>query len=211
MTPAEQIALWADQLRDISAMGLHYTDGPYDRPRYEAVQNVAMAMSAMATGTVLDALEPLRAPIFSRPTPLTTGDAAVIDPADDRILMIRRADSGQWAMPGGALEVGETPAEGVVREVLEETGIRCEATDLVGIFDARLCGTVSSHHLYHFVFMCRPLNREAPVPSLTPQEVLEVAWFDEREVPQDLFPGHAVRLAEVFRFLHEQGPTYFDR
>lgn len=211
MTPAEQIALWADQLRDLSATGLNYTDGPYDRARYETIREIAMAMSAYATGTTLDALEPLRVPIFSRPTPLTGGEGAVVDPADGRMLLIRRADTGQWAMPGGGYEVGETPAEGAVREVLEETGIRCRVTDLVGVFDSRLCGTISRHHIYHFVFLCRPLNREAPGPQGTPQEVLQVAWFDEREVPQDLFPGHAVRIAEVWRFVHHTGPAYFDR
>jgi ADP-ribose pyrophosphatase YjhB (NUDIX family) len=82
------------------------------------------------------------------------GDGAVIDP-DGRLLMDRRADNGMWAMPGGALEVGETPAEGVVWEVLEETGVHCRPVAMVGVFDSRLCGTESRHHLYHFVFLCR--------------------------------------------------------
>ena len=66
-----------------------------------------MAMLALATGETLAEMEPLRAPVFSRPTPFTVGDAAVIDD-DGRILLIRRADNGRWAMPGGALEVGST-------------------------------------------------------------------------------------------------------
>lgn len=126
MLSARQIALWADRLRDISALGLHFTDSRYDRERYQAVQNVAMVMLVAATGEPVEELELLRATIFSRPTPLSVGDAAVIDD-EGRILLVRRADNQKWAMPGEALEVGETPAEGVVREALEETGVEEDA------------------------------------------------------------------------------------
>jgi ADP-ribose pyrophosphatase YjhB (NUDIX family) len=69
-------------------------------------------------------------------------------------------------MLGGALEVGETPVEGVVREALGETGLRCRPRALVGVFDSRGCNTLSRHHLYHFVFLCESLNAEAPeMPS----------------------------------------------
>ncbi len=211
MTPAEQIAAWADRLRDISAMGGHFARSIYDEHHYRAVQDIAMAMLAMATGEPPEAIEPLRAPVFSRPTPFVGSDAALIDPADDHILLIRRADSGQWAMPGGALEVGETPAQGTVREALEETGIRCEPVRLAGVFDSRLCGTTSRHHLYHFVFICHPLNREAPAQALTPNEVLETAWFTAEHLPTDLYPGHATRIAEAFRVWRGERDVYFDR
>jgi hypothetical protein len=111
MTPAQQIALWADQLRDLSALGLHFADDKYNQDRYLIIQNIAMAMLALATNESMAEMEPLRAPIFSRPSPISVGDAAVIDDVG-RILLIQRADNGLWAMPGGALEVGETPAEG---------------------------------------------------------------------------------------------------
>lgn len=91
MTLAEQIALWADKLRDLSALGLYFADNIYDKERYQTVQDIAMAMFALATNEPLERLEPLRAPIFSRPTPLAAGDAAVIDDAG-RILLIQRAD-----------------------------------------------------------------------------------------------------------------------
>lgn len=137
MRDAEQITAWADKLRDISALGLHFAQNPYDRENYKTAQDIAMAMLALATGEPLEQIEPLRAPIFSRPTPFAVGDAAVIDDAG-RILLVKRADNGKWAMPGGALEVGETPAEGVVREALEETGVECQAVVLVGVFEDSL-------------------------------------------------------------------------
>jgi ADP-ribose pyrophosphatase YjhB (NUDIX family) len=161
MTPAQQIALWADKLRDMSALGLLFTQNIYDRENYRHLQDIALEMLAMATAQTPPDVEPLRATIFARPTPISTGDGAVID-VTGRILLIRRADNQKWAMPGGALAVGETPAQGVTREVFEETGIRVEAVSFAGVHDSRLCGSLAPFHLYHFLFLCRPLNGDAP-------------------------------------------------
>ena len=209
MTPAEQIALWADKLRDISAMGLYFSKNIHDKEAFRAVQTIAMEMLALATGESLEQMESLRASVFSRPTPISAGDAAVIDDRG-QILLVQRADNGKWAMPGGALEVGETPAEGVVRETLEETGVRCRAVSLVGVFDSRFCGTLSRHHLYQFTFLCEPLNKqvwETPTHAL---EVLDVGWFSKGELPVAMDPGHVTRIPEAYRVWHGDRRAFFD-
>ncbi|GIE86812.1 NUDIX domain-containing protein [Actinoplanes regularis] len=53
---------------------------------------------------------------------------------DGGILFQRRRDTGQWALPGGAQDIGETPAECAVRECLEETGIIAEVTGFLGVY-----------------------------------------------------------------------------
>jgi len=208
LTVAQQLALWADQLRDASAMGLHFTKNVYDAAHYKTVQDVAMALLALATDTPLAEMEPLRAPVFSRPTPFSGGDGAVID-AEGRLLLIRRADNGLWAMPGGALEVGETPAEGTLREVWEETGVRAAATALVGVFDSRRCGSATRHHLYHFVFLCRPLGAVVE-PPIHVHESLERGWFAEDALPPELDPGHRTRIPHAFRVWRGEGGAFFD-
>ena len=50
------------------------------------------------------------------------------------MLVINRTDNGNWALPGGALDLGESLVQTAVREVKEETGIDCEITGLVGIY-----------------------------------------------------------------------------
>jgi ADP-ribose pyrophosphatase YjhB (NUDIX family) len=52
----------------------------------------------------------------------------------DEILMIRRTDNGNWAVPGGGMDLGESITDAAVRETREETGITCEITGLVGIY-----------------------------------------------------------------------------
>ena len=50
------------------------------------------------------------------------------------ILLIRRTDNGNWALPGGAVDLGESVAQAAVRETLEESGIECTITGIVGIY-----------------------------------------------------------------------------
>lgn len=210
MTLAEKLAFWADKLRDVSAMGLRFAENIYDQAHYKTVQDIAMEMLALATDTPLAEMEPLRAPIFSSPMPFPVGDAAVIDDAG-YILLIRRADNGLWAMPGGALEVGETPAEGVVREAFEESGVRATPVALVGVFDSRLCGTVSRHHVYQFVFLCHPVDGHTAETPPYAHETLGAAWFAENALPDDLDPGHATRIPHAFRVWHGKDDAFFDK
>ncbi len=179
----------------------------YDQTRYRAVQDTAMEMYALASGETVGRLDPLRATLFSRPTPLTVGDAAVIDPTG-HILLIQRTDDQKWAMPGGALEVGETPAAGVVRETFEETGVRCQPVALVGVFDSRLCGLISRHHLYVFTFLCRPLD--SIQSHFHCDETLDTGWFAEDALPEAIHPGHPSRIPEAFRVWRGDQRAYFD-
>lgn len=67
-------------------------------------------------------------------TSLVPATSAVILNAEGRVLLHRRADNGLWSLPGGAMEIGETVKQCVVREVLEETGLDVRPTGLVGIY-----------------------------------------------------------------------------
>jgi ADP-ribose pyrophosphatase YjhB (NUDIX family) len=67
-------------------------------------------------------------------TSLVVGGSAVVTDDAGRILLHRRADSGNWALPGGRMDIGETFAACVVREVKEETGFDVRINRIVGIY-----------------------------------------------------------------------------
>lgn len=53
---------------------------------------------------------------------------------DGAVLLIQRSDNGNWALPGGAMDPGESMTDAAVREVEEETGVWCEITGIVGVY-----------------------------------------------------------------------------
>ncbi len=207
---ASQILLWADQLRDISALGLRFTKSDYEREHFRNIQAISMAMFALASGHALDEFQALRETIFARPTPLSVGDGAVIN-AKGEILLIQRADNQCWAMPGGGLMVGETPAQGVEREVFEETGLRCRAVQLAGVHDSRLLPSASLHQLYMFLFVCEPLSEIDLANASHANETLDCRWFAEDALPTALDPSHATRIPIAFQAWRSQQTVYFDR
>ena len=69
-----------------------------------------------------------------REAQLRLGCSAVIFNEDKKALLTRRSDNGQWCLPGGAMEAGESVAEACAREVWEETGLRVEVLRLIGVY-----------------------------------------------------------------------------
>jgi ADP-ribose pyrophosphatase YjhB (NUDIX family) len=91
--------------------------------------------------------------------PVAAVGAVVID--GDAVLLIKRAfppRQGEWSLPGGQLELGESLADGVRREVREETGLEVEVGPVVEVFD-RVHHDEAGRIRYHFVivdFLCHP-------------------------------------------------------
>jgi ADP-ribose pyrophosphatase YjhB (NUDIX family) len=73
-------------------------------------------------------------PDAPRPNSLVVAASAVVTDGAGDILLVRRTDSGNWALPGGTMELGENLPACAVREVLEETGLSVEITGLVGTY-----------------------------------------------------------------------------
>jgi ADP-ribose pyrophosphatase YjhB (NUDIX family) len=208
ISPAEQIAFWSDQLRDLSAAGLEYANNTYDKKRYETIQNLAIEMLAFATEQPLESLLPLKSTIFSRMSPVVAGAAAVIN-KEGKILLMRRADNQLWAMPAGQMEVGESPAEAVVRETYEETGIHCVPKALVGIYDSRRWDEGILHHVYKFTFWCEPQEEQSYEP-FDPLETLEIGWFAHDDLPNDLYKDHYKRISDAYEVRNGNVQAYFD-
>lgn len=107
--------------------------------------------------------------------------AVVLDNAG-RLLLIRRTDNDQYSIPGGAQEIGETPAAAVRREVVEETGIDIDVTGLVGVFSdpshviAYDDGEVRQE--FSVCFHARPIGGHARRSD----ESSEVLWADPTQL-----------------------------
>ncbi|WP_238006161.1 NUDIX domain-containing protein [Dactylosporangium sp. AC04546] len=100
------------------------------------------------------------------------------------VLLIRRTDNDNWALPGGAMDPGESMTDCAVRETLEETGIQVEVTGLVGIFtDPKHVILYTSNgearQEFSIVYTAHPVSGE-PTPS---SESREVHWVPPADIP----------------------------
>lgn len=109
-------------------------------------------------------------------------NVVVVNDAGD-ILMIRRTDNDNWAVPGGAIDLGESVAQAAVRETLEESGIECEITGIIGIYSdpkhvILYTSNGEARQEFSIVLTARPLSGQ-PTPS---SESSEVRWIPVSEV-----------------------------
>lgn len=193
----------ADELRAIANLGLAYYKNDYDRERYEHVLAASARMVAALDGRSADEVLAVYRDNLAHLSPLVGAEAAVF--RDEKILLIQRTDTGLWAMPGGLLDVGETPAEGAVRELWEEAGVRGHATRLLGISDSRIDGSLVKAHMYAICFEVK-IGDATPSPG---PEARAVAVFAEPDLPP-IAPGHDVVIPMAFRLHRKPGPPWFD-
>ena len=204
MSGSEDLYRIADELRAVANLGLRYAEHPDDEERYKRVLSASARLVAAVEGRsskeVLSGFEDN----LDHVSPNAGANAAVF--RDGRILLIRRKDSGLWALPGGLVEVGETLAEAACRELLEEAGIRGKATRLLAVFDSRLIGAQTKTHMYFATFL---IEAEPGEPRAGREET-DVGFFAENELP-DLAPGRRITVPMLFRLFRGEVPApYFD-
>jgi 8-oxo-dGTP diphosphatase len=124
--------------------------------------------------------------------------------AGGRTLLIKRGSApleGQWSIPGGMLELGESIAEGVRRELAEETGIEVRVLDLIEVFERVIPGEAGRTR-YHFVildYLCEMVSGEAKAAS----DVTDVAWAREDELEGFQLTAIATRVIKrAFEMAH---------
>lgn len=119
-----------------------------------------------------------------------------------RTLLIRRGSEplrGEWSIPGGTLEIGETLEEGVARELLEETGVHVRVLELIEVFDriylddAATSGGNRKKPRFHYVivdYLCERISGEPRAGS----DVTDVAFASEEELAKFSLTETATRI-----------------
>jgi ADP-ribose pyrophosphatase YjhB (NUDIX family) len=182
--PEADLLRWSEALSGIARTGLGFTQSLYERERFEEVLKVAADVRAAIAGdgepdvVVQEWLSLVGEGVPGYVTPkLAVG--AVVGNDRGELLLIQRADSGVWLYPTGWADVGYSPAEVVVKEVAEETGIEVEPVRLLAVLDGLRLG-FTRIPLVSLVFHCRVVGGEL---TAHPLECSEVGWFAEDRLP----------------------------
>ena len=200
---------WGEALAATARTGLGFTESLYEKERYEEILALAAEIRAAAADRpepgpqVEEWLKSVEPGVAGYATPkLSVG--AVVGNEKDEILLIQRADSGAWMFPTGWADVGYSPAEVAVKEVWEETNVRCEPVRLIAVIDA-IRQRITRKPFYSMVFLCKSLGGD---PTPHPLECLDAGFFAEDNLPEGCSPWWADLVFGAIR--GEQADVFFE-
>jgi 8-oxo-dGTP pyrophosphatase MutT (NUDIX family) len=123
---------------------------------------------------------------------------AIVFDDQGRLLLQRRADNGRWCLPGGAIEIGETAAEAVAREVVEETGYQVQVLRIVGVYSDPAQTTVRypNGDVASYVAIAFECRLVGGAPALS-DETAEVKWFAADALPEGFHLAHMDRVRDA--------------
>ncbi|MEY2554461.1 MAG: hypothetical protein QOC57_2321 [Ilumatobacteraceae bacterium] len=183
-----ELVRWSESLAAIARTGLGFTESLYERERFEEVLHVAADIKAAADEAlevrrerdhfVQEWMESVGEGVPGYVTPKVAVGAVVGNDAGE-ILLVQRADSGIWLYPTGWADVGYSPSEVVVKEVLEETGIHCDPVQLLAVIDGQRMG-FTRFAMYLLLFHCTATGGDL---LAHPLETADVGWFKRDELP----------------------------
>ena len=186
-TDDQDLVRWSEALSGIARTGLAFTTSLYEQERFQEVLNIAADMRAALEGEQTASewagewMKAIGKGVPGYVTPkLAVG--AVVGNEKGEILLVQRGDSGVWLYPTGWADIGYSPAEVVVKEVKEETGIDAEPTRIIAVIDG-VRNQFTRVPLYSLVFHCRKLGGEL---RPHPLECRDVGWFSRDALPEPL-------------------------
>ena len=199
--PVPKLLDWARRLQAIAQTGVAYPQTHiYDRERYAQVRQVAAEMFA-ADGEVAP-VDELLALETGQATPKLDVRGVVF--RGDTILLVR--EEGAWSLPGGWVDVGESPTEAAVREVLEESGYETRAVKLLALLDRdRHDYEPHAWHIWKAIVLCELVgDDQRPLVS----ETDAARFFTRSALPEPLRSGDATRALVERAFEHLEHPEW---
>ncbi|MEM0932161.1 MAG: NUDIX hydrolase [Bacteroidota bacterium] len=143
------------RINAIADTGLIYTEGAYDKERYEELKKISLALMSYISDQPLEILEDFLLPTKHYPTPKVDIRGFVLN-ENDEILMARESVDGKWTIPGGWADVGSTPSETVKKEIWEETGLETKVLRLLAVYDKREHPhPPEPYYIYKLNFLCQ--------------------------------------------------------
>jgi ADP-ribose pyrophosphatase YjhB (NUDIX family) len=114
------------------------------------------------------------------------------------LLLQQRSDGGQWGLPGGSVEIGESVRVATAREVREETGLEVAIRRLVGVYSEPRLQVVRypDGNVWHYVNLCFDCIVRGGTLR-TCDETLALEFFSPRRLPAALLPNHRVRIRDA--------------
>lgn len=131
---------------------------------------------------------------------LGAGVAVIIFNDENQVLLQKRADVGLWGIPSGHIEIGETVSEAAIREVKEEANLDIRIKKLIGIYSdpSSQVFEYPNGQVVHFITTCFLAEITGGDLKCNSNESLDIKFFDQQNLPQDLLKMHPRWLEDAF-------------
>ena len=137
--------------------------------------------------------------VVHKPMSIRQVTSAIIFDDSKKILLEKRSDNGHWGLPGGAVDIGESVEDAVIREVLEETGLKVRRIRLVGIYSDPKNYTIASYpdgNVVQGVVICFECEKESGDLQMS-SESTDIGYFETDSLPDDTLEGHKRRIMDA--------------
>ena len=186
----------------IAEAGLYYGKDAFDRERYTEIRSIALDLLNDLTEESLEKLQTIVDRSEGYPTPKV--DVRAYIKQGKKVLLVEDTITKEWSLPGGYAEVGISPKENILKEVLEETGLEVEVDKLKAVFDTNLRQDIPQlFQYYKLVFSCTIIGGEFTENN----ETSNMAFFDLDQLPK-LSKQRTTK--KQLMLLNDEDYTFFD-
>ncbi|SDT54863.1 ADP-ribose pyrophosphatase YjhB, NUDIX family [Mucilaginibacter mallensis] len=166
-----------DELRSIAQLGLNYSKNHHDIENYNRLLQLAADSYSDITGLSSDEIKKRFKQELGYVTPKVGVNGALFN-EQGQLLLELRSDDLLWGMPGGWVDIGESPDTAIKREFMEETNLVVEPTEIIKFY-TRLPGEFSQPHTsVHIVYYCKYISGDLKKS----RESLELNYMDHTKI-----------------------------
>ncbi|MBA2655904.1 MAG: NUDIX hydrolase [Tatlockia sp.] len=194
------------EIQAIAQAGLTYTENAFDKERFIRLRAIAAELLAELSQNPLHDLTEILTLEKGYTTPKLDVRSFIIK--EDKILLVKEIADGLWSLPGGWVDVNESPSESIIRETKEETGYDISVIKLLALWDKlKHDHPPQWPHVYKALFHCEIIGGE-PMENI---EVSELQFFDMDNLPP--LSTHRITATQINRLrelVANCQPTEFD-
>lgn len=169
---------WISEIHAISQNGLTYSKNEFDIERYHRLDVLAKEMAAHFSDKDFNTVDQIFSVEKGYATPKLDVRAYIVK--DNKLLLVKERADNLWTLPGGWVDVNESPSESVIREVLEETGYTVKIIRLLALWDKlKHDHPIQWPHTYKMIFLCEIVSGDKKINL----EISDIDFFPMDQLP----------------------------
>ncbi|QEY52201.1 NUDIX hydrolase [Legionella longbeachae] len=197
---------WITELQGLCQAGLAYSKNSYDIERFQRIEQIVAQMAAYCSSQPANVIQEHFQVEKGYPTPKIDVRAVILQ--NENILLVKERTDGLWSLPGGWIDVSESPSEAIIREVREEAGYDVKIIKLLSVWDKlKHDHPPQWPHTYKLFFYAQILSGHFEPNT----EILDLGYFPLHQLP-DLSVHRVTKkqLERLYQLITHPTDTQYD-